>query len=97
VTDSTNSERPTCQYVGNEKAGLDSEKEAEGGGVYCTAEATTVIRLATGSLSDVASPLGKPKVCWEHSQWLISDDTEREWERCGDLTTSQHDYGDSNE
>lgn len=89
-------DRPACQYVGSEGAGLESEVE-ENGGVSCTAEATTVVRPATGSLKDISVPMGKRKVCWEHSRWLISDETGRAWERCGDLATSAPSSTDNEE
>lgn len=79
-------DRATCQYIGSE--GMDIESEIEEGGVVgCTADATTVIRPAAGGVKDIADPFGKMKVCWEHSRWLISDETERAWERCADLDT----------
>jgi len=80
------SDAPTCQYLGDEEMGIDTEI-TENGGVGCVAEATTVIRPAGGSLRDIASPVGNVKVCWQHSKWLTSDETERAWERCGDLKT----------
>lgn len=74
----------TCQYVGTDGKGIDSEYE-EHGTVACEADAEIVIRPSSGGMSDIRSILGKQKVCVEHGRWLISDETERDWEQCGEL------------
>jgi len=90
--DDNKSGHPTCQYLGSEEIGIDTEIIRRDGSVGCVAEATTAIRPARGSLRYVTSPRGKMKMCLHHARWLTSDETERAWERCGDLKTgTDHD------
>jgi len=80
----TENSKPNCQYIGTE--GMDIESEIEkNGGVGCSADAEVILRPNTNSMRDMADPVGKVKVCFQHGKWLESDETERQWEQCGEV------------
>lgn len=66
-----------CQYVGNDGAGIEAERE-ENGGVYCTADADVVVRIES------RIPARKTPVCRDHALWLRSDEVPVAWEQCGE-------------